>query len=322
MKMSHEKAGFSELTIKAYGKINLALDVTGKREDGYHTVRTVMQKIELSDEIVLSWTEDINTKDHEYAPGIDIRLSTNKPYLPTDERNLAYRAAKIMCSQTQRKGQLIIRIKKRIPVSAGLAGGSSDAAAVLIGLNKLWHLNKNTWQLCELGKELGADVPFCVLTQNTGYRCALGEGIGDKLTTINKSLRKHIILAKPAFGVSTKEVFAGIDICPIEKRPGVDKLIEAIYRGDTTCIYGEMINVLEAYTINRYKDVKKLKEKVEETQGVQKVLMSGSGPTVFGVYDTYLMAKRACLDIRRQGYEAYWTYTGGNNSRGDKNVEF
>ena len=291
-----------EIKIKSYAKINLALDVIGLRDDGYHMLETVMQKIGLSDEISIKWQE--STEDD-----FGIVLRAGKPYLPTDERNLAYRAAQLMAEKANARGRLEIRITKKIPVAAGLGGGSSNAAAVITALNKLWKMKLNTWQLCEIGEQLGADIPFLVLVHNTRYRCALCEETGEKMTALRHGMRKHIVLAKPAFGVSTREVFKGIESCELKERPDIKALIEGLKDGIDEKILCGMVNVLEEYTLNHYAEVRKLKELMQKTEGVQKVLMSGSGPTVFAVYGTYKEAKRACLLLRKQGYEAYWTQT-------------
>lgn len=294
-----------ELKLRSYAKINLSLDITGIRDDGYHTVETVMHQVSLYDEIFMEW-EKQQDKD------LKIIITNSKPYLPTDQRNLAYRAALAMAEHIDFGGTLKIHIEKHIPVAAGLGGGSSNAAAVMIGLNRLWKLRLNTRKLCKKGAELGADVPFCILTQNSRYTCALGKGIGDELTPVKRGMRKHVLLAKPAFGVSTKEVFKGVDehLNEIDSRSDEKELIEGLALGDYEKVYGNMINVLENYTLKSYPEVRVLKEKIKSTQGVKKVLMSGSGPTVMGIYDSYKAAKKACLQIRREGYEAYWLISG------------
>jgi len=300
----------AELRLRSYAKINLSLDVTGIREDGYHTVETVMQQVSLYDDITMSWQTDDRGS-------LEIQVSNNKPYLPTDQRNLAYKAALLMAEGRELSGILKIHLEKRIPVAAGLGGGSGNAAAVMIGLNRLWKLGFDTRQLCTMSSVLGADVPFCVLVQNSRYTCALGTGIGDELTPVRRGMRKHLILAKPAFGVSTKDVFKGIDQCVIEKHPDSQELIGNLQRGNYAGVYENMINVLEEYTLKEFPEVEKLKERIRGTNKVKKVLMSGSGPTVMGIYDDYLSAKKACLEIRKYGYEAYWLTTG-KDIRGEK----
>jgi len=300
----------TELKLRSYAKINLSLDVTGIREDGYHTVETVMQQVSLYDDIIINWEPDDSGQ-------LEIQVTNSKPYLPTDQRNLAYKAAVLMAEGRQISGRLRMHLEKRIPVAAGLGGGSGNAAAVMIGLNRLWKLGLDTRQLCTMSSVLGADVAFCVLVQNSRYTCALGSGIGDVLTPVKRGMRKHLILAKPAFGVSTKEVFKGIDECVIENRPDGQKLIENLQKGNYPEVYDNMINVLEEYTLKAYPEVEKLKERIRRTSKVKKVLMSGSGPTVMGIYDDYLSAKKACLEIRKYGYEAYWLTTG-KDIRGEK----
>ena len=293
----------AQLTLRSYAKINLSLDVTGIREDGYHTVETVMQQVSLYDDIVMDWEPDASGE-------LTLRITNSKPYLPTDQRNLAYKAAMLMAEGRAVSGTLKIHLEKRIPVAAGLGGGSGNAAAVMIGLNRIWKLGLDTREMCRMSSVLGADVPFCVLVQNSRYTCAVGRGIGDELTPVRRGMRKQLILAKPAFGVSTKEVFKGIDECIIEKHPDAQALITDLQQSNYPEVYDNMINVLEEYTLKHYPEVEKLKERISATNKVRKVLMSGSGPTVMGIYDDYVSAKKACLEIRKHGYEAYWLTTG------------
>ena len=207
------------------------------------------------------------------------------------------------------RGTLKINIEKHIPVAAGLAGGSGNGAAVLIGLNRIWKMGMDTRALCEVGKSLGADVPFMVLIQNSRYRCALGTGVGDVLQPMPSAFCKHIVLAKPPFGVSTKEVYREIDNTEINRHPDTDALIEGLKTGDYGLIEDNMINVLECYSLERYKEINTIKELMASTEMVEKVLMSGSGPTVFGVYPTRRAAINGCMVLREKGYEAYWTDT-------------
>lgn len=298
-----------EIYLKACGKINLSLDVTGVRQDGYHDLSTVMHSISLYDRIHIVW-------EPNEEGGMQIRICTNRPYLPVDERNLAWRAAQLMNERYGSQagiegGVLKISVKKSIPVAAGLAGGSADGAAVLIGLNRIWKLGLNTRQLCRLGEELGSDVPFCILTQNTRYRAALATGRGEHLQPLRKMMKKHIVLAKPPFGVSTKEVFRHIDAYEIPMHPDHRALIHGLAAGDDEEVYRNMINVLELYTLEHYEAVKKLKDTVRSRTSAEKVLMSGSGPTVFGVYSSMKEAKKACSILRDLRYEAYWASTDG-----------
>lgn len=309
----------AELNLRSFAKVNLSLDVTGIRDDGYHLVETVMQQVSLYDEINIRW-EPVSGKE------LEITVSNTKPYLPRDGRNLAYKAALIMAEQvkvrTGKRPQGILRmhIKKHIPVAAGLGGGSSNAATVMMALNRIWSMGMDTRRLCQIGASLGADVPFCILVQNSRYTCALCTGIGEVLNPIKRGMNKHLVLVKPAFGVSTKEVFGEIDSCTPVQRPETEVLAEGISRRDMSMVYPNMINVLESYTLKHYPEVKTLKEKLDAAGGAKKVLMSGSGPTVIGIYNRCGAARRVCLEMRKQGYEAYWAYTG-KDIRGDKNAE-
>ena len=179
----------------------------------------------------------------------------------------------------------------------------------MTALNKLWGLGLNARTLCQLGADLGADVPFCVLTQNTRYGCALGEGTGTQLTPVKARFKKAMLLVKPPFGVSTKEVYQGIDDCFIEERPDTKGLIDALTGGDKEIVYANMINVLEAYTLEKYSEVKALKEAIQRETIAEKVLMTGSGPTLFALFSEMKQAKDACQKMREKGYEAYWAKT-------------
>lgn len=298
----------ADIYLKSYAKVNLSLDVTGIRPDGYHELSTVMQRISLYDRIHMKW------EPAESGEDIEIVLTTNKPYLPTDGRNLACKAAQIMVDRYGKQvggGRVTIEITKNIPVAAGLAGGSGNGAAVFIGLNRLWNLKLNTRQLCVISEDLGSDVPFCVLVQNTRYRAALATGRGEVLQPLKKAMKKYVVLAKPSFGVSTKEVYQYIDNCVIENHPDNDVLIRGLMEGNDEEVYENMINVLELYTLEHYDQVKQLKKIFREKTTAEMVLMSGSGPTVFGVYGTEEEARAACDTLRKLRYEAYWTSTLG-----------
>lgn len=288
-----------ETTIKSYAKINLSLDVTGIREDGYHELETVMQRVSLVDEVRVRWSEE--------AEGIN--LGCSKPYLPVDERNIAYKAAALMVREFGEKvpkGGVEIFIEKHIPVAAGLAGGSGNGAAVMIALNRIWNLGLSTRKLCALSAELGADVPFCVLIQNTGYGCALCRGTGTELYPLRNRLKKAVLLVKPPFGVSTKEVYKGIDNCDITKRPDTQKIVTALKKGRQDILYESMANVLEEYTLSRYSEAEELKEKIARETAAEKVMMTGSGPTIFALFGDLTGARKACDQMRRAGHTAYW----------------
>ena len=295
----------SEIKIKSYGKINLSLDIMGSREDGYHILQTVMQKISLRDEVTVRWIPGCTSR-------IEVHLDSNKPFLPRDERNIAYKAAMLMADKYKDEiggGRIEIYLQKYLPVSAGLAGGSGNGAAVLTALNRLWNLRLSTPSLCKIGEELGADVPFCVLIQNTRYGCALGEGTGATLTTIKSRFGRALLLVKPPFGVSTKEVYQGIDNCTITQRPDTKSLVEALSSNNSQLVYENMVNVLEHYTLERYTEVAAIKEELQSSTTAEKVLMTGSGPTVFALFTNMKQAKQACYKMRGKGYEAYWART-------------
>ncbi len=294
-----------KIRLKSYGKVNMSLDVTGKRDNGYHDIETVMQKISLYDDVTVSWTP----KDCE---DLEIILTCDKKYLPTDSRNLAFAGAQIMADRFSQKvggGIIKINIVKHIPVSAGLAGGSGNGAAVIVALNRLWGLGLDTKDLCLIGAELGADVPFCILIQNTRYGCALCKGTGTELTPLKSRFKAAVLLVKPRFGVSTAEVYQGIDNCNINQRPDNEALIEGINKNLKNKIYENMINVLEEYTTNRYKEVNDVKKIIEEQTSAEKVLMTGSGPTVFALFRSVKSAQKACADMRKKGYLSYWATT-------------
>ncbi len=275
---------------------------------------TVMQQISLSDDIDISWQEAPEPetfKGSSEGSKLNIHLSTNKPYLPVDNRNLAYKAALLMEEYAlsrgiTKAGDVVIKITKNIPVAAGLAGGSGNGAAVIIGLNRLWELGLDTRKLCEIGGRLGSDVPFMVLIQNSRYTCALGTGRGEILTPISRDLEMNFLLAKPRFGVSTKEVYKGIDEAGELRHPDREALIKALNSGDKEGCLRNLGNVLEAYTLKAYPEVDKLKQMIGKTEGVRLAMMSGSGPTVIGFYDELSDAKKASAMFKELGYDSFY----------------
>ena len=284
-----------------------------------------MQQISLSDDIEILWKErPLGEHDHpEDGSKLNIRITTNRKYLPTDSRNLAYKAALLMEKKAkslgkEMEGELNIDIFKRIPVAAGLAGGSGNGAAVLIGVNRLWELGLDTKELCEVATGLGSDVPFMVLVQNSRYTCALGTGRGERLTPVSRDLDMCFLLAKPKFGVSTKEVYKGLDESGGYEHPDRDALIKALEEGNTDEAIGKMGNVLETYTLKAYPEVDKLKHLIEETDGVRFSMMSGSGPTVIGFYDDLGNAKKAAVRFKELGYESF--YAGNMRRNRGKNI--
>ena len=263
-----------KIRLKAMAKINLGLDVVRKREDGYHEVRMIMQTIRMYDQIELEPTE---------APGI--RVSTNLNYLPTNEDNLVYKAAKLLMDEFDVKNGLNIGLRKFIPVAAGMAGGSSDAAAVMVGVNRLFHLNLSQKELMERGVKIGADVPYCILRGT-----ALAEGIGEKLTHLPPAPAGYVLIAKPGIHVSTKFVYTNLKANELESHPDIDGQIQAIRSGDLKKVAELCGNVLETVTIPAYPVIEEIKD-VMKKGGALNACMSGSGPTVFGLFDDREKAK-------------------------------
>lgn len=259
----------NSITLKAKAKINLTLDVIGKRENGYHDLQMIMQTINLHDTIKIKKTK---------SPGI--RLICNLPWLPTDERNIAYKAAKLFFEYSGIDGSVYINIYKRIPVSAGLAGGSTDAAAVLIGLNKIYHTNFSKRKLMELGVKLGADVPFCIMRGTV-----LAEGIGEVLTPLKSLPYTYVLLAKPPISVSTAGVYKSLQLDEIKEHPDTDAMVQAIKEENSDFVVHNMVNVLENVTIQENPQIQEIKQRMLE-KGAISAMMSGSGPTVFGIFKT------------------------------------
>lgn len=271
------------LNVKAYGKINLGLDVLRKREDGYHEVRMIMQTVGIYDKLELVYQE---------KP--EITVETNLYYLPNNENNLVYKAAELLMKEFKTEGGVHINLKKFIPVSAGMAGGSSDAAAVLTGLNKMLGLGLSREQLMERGVKIGADVPYCIMRGT-----ALSEGIGEILTPLPPMPRCHVLIAKPGISVSTKFVYGNLcaDSLRPEQHPDIDGMAEAIRKKDLPGIARRFGNVLETVTIPAYPVIQEIKDIMAE-YGALGALMSGSGPTVFGLFTDRKAAQNAYEELR------------------------
>ncbi|KOC20772.1 4-(cytidine 5'-diphospho)-2-C-methyl-D-erythritol kinase [Bacillus velezensis] len=250
---------------KAPAKINLSLDVTSKRPDGYHEVEMIMTTIDLADRIEL--TE---------LPENVIRVASHNRFVPDDQRNLAYQAAKLLKERFQVKKGVSIMITKVIPVAAGLAGGSSDAAATLRGLNRLWDLKLSVEELAELGAEIGSDVSFCVYGGT-----ALATGRGEKIRHISAPPHCWVVLAKPTIGVSTAEVYRRLNLQQV-RHPDVQAMIDAIEEKSFQKVCRQLGNVLESVTLSLHPEVAMIKNQMKRF-GADAVLMSGSGPTVFGL---------------------------------------
>ena len=272
-----------KIQLKALAKINLGLDVLRRREDGYHEVKMIMQTIGLHDDLEIRKTK---------TPGIQVK--TNLYYLPTNENNLVYKAAKLLMDEFQIQDGVSIQLKKRIPVAAGMAGGSSDGAAVLWGINQMYGLRLSMQALMERGVRLGADVPYCIQRGT-----ALAEGIGEKLSVLPPMPKCTILIAKPGISVSTKFVYENLhanDLKP-EQHPDVDSMIEAMRQKDLGLLCSRMGNVLETVTIPAYPVINEIKRTMMDNGAIGS-MMSGSGPTVFGIFDSPAAAKQAVKAVR------------------------
>ena len=272
-----------KIKLKALGKINLGLDVLGRRPNGYHDVRMVMQTVYHYDQILLEKTDKEG-----------ISLKTNLFYLPVNENNLAYRAAKMLIDEFAIKEGVHISLEKHIPVAAGMAGGSSNAAAVLYGMNRLFQLGLTDQELMERGVKLGADVPYCIMRGTV-----LAEGIGEELTPLPAMPKCHVLLAKPPISVSTQKVYEKLDAQEVTKHPDIDGILLGLQTGDLKKITSSMGNVLENVTITEYPQIERIKDVMKE-EGALNAMMSGSGPTVFGIYDDKILARRAAARIREE----------------------
>ena len=272
-----------KMELKALGKINLGLDVLGRRENGYHDVRMVMQTVYLYDRVLLEKTE-----------GDEIQIRSNLAYLPNNENNIAYKAAAILKEEFHIKGGIRITLEKHIPVAAGMAGGSADAAAVLFGVNKMFGLGLSMTELEERGVKLGADVPYCLMRGTV-----LAEGIGEKLTPLLACPKCFVLLAKPPISVSTKMVYEKLDALEITEHPDIDGILNGLARKNIHKVAECMGNVLEQVTIPVYPVIEQIKNVMKEG-GAMNAMMSGSGPTVFGLFEDRQSARRAAQKIKEQ----------------------
>ena len=271
-----------EIRLRALAKINLALDVLGKREDGYHEVRMVMQTLNIFDKLNVRVTRE---------PGI--RIVTNLSYLPVNENNLVYKAARMMMEEFEILEGLSIDLYKYIPVAAGMAGGSSDAAAVIFAMNKLFRLGLTLDKMMDRGVKIGADVPYCLMRGT-----ALAEGIGERLTRLPACPPCFVLVAKPPVNVSTKFVYGNLKADELTYHPDVDGFIEAMAAGDFYGMADLMGNVLETVTVPAYPVIDQLKQFMLE-HGAIGAMMSGSGPTVFGLYTDLTAAKQTFYELKK-----------------------
>ena len=269
------------LELKAMGKINLGLDVLGRRENGYHDVRMVMQTVYFYDTVVL---------EKKHMPGIEVK--TNLFFLPADKGNLAFQAADMLTEEFKITEGISITLDKRIPVSAGMAGGSADAAAVLYGMNRMFGLGLSDEGLKKRGLKLGADVPYCIMRGTV-----LAEGIGEILTPLPRCPRCYVLLAKPSVNVSTKLVYERLDSSGEYEHPDIDGIIKGLEEKSIRKVASCMGNVLEHVTMKEYPVIGELKS-VIKAKGALNAVMSGSGPTVFGLFEERGRAKEAADRIK------------------------
>ncbi len=279
----------SRAIARSYAKVNLTLDVLGKRADGYHDVKMIMQTTGLFDLVIVD--------KEPYG----ISVSTNLKFLPTGDKNIAWKAAAAFFESCGIKGGARILIHKNIPVAAGLAGGSGNAAAVLCALDRLYDTNLSDSELCAIGAKLGADVPYCILGGTQ-----LAEGIGEHLTELEPMPKSTILLVKPPVSISTAQIYAEIDSCKELDRPDTDAVLKAIKKGDLKGIAEKLSNVMEAVTARENPVINQIKEKMK-TDGALGSVMSGSGPTVFGIFDDCNKAKESADSFYNLYKETYLT---------------
>lgn len=272
-----------KLELKALAKINLGLDVLGKRENGYHDVRMVMQTVYLYDEVTIQKVK---------TPGIHVE--TNLFFLPVNENNIAYQAADLLMKEFGIKEGVSIKLKKHIPVAAGMAGGSSNAAAVLFGMNKLFSLGLTEEEMMKRGVKLGADVPYCIMRGTV-----LAEGIGEKLTALPSMPKCYVLVAKPPVSVSTKLVYGRLDAQEITIHPDIDGIIQGLHHQRIEEVTSAMGNVLEDVTVAQYPVIEEIKAVMKEA-GALNAMMSGSGPTVFGIFTQRQAARKAYQMLRKK----------------------
>lgn len=276
---------------RSYAKINLTLDVLSKRENGYHDIKMIMQTVSLFDLIILDKTDN------------GISISTNLRYLPNNDKNIAYKAADAFFNKTGIQSGIKIMIHKNIPVAAGLAGGSGNCAAVLTAMNMLYNSPLTTEELIQIGSNLGADVPYCF---NGGTQ--LAEGIGEILSPLSPMADAYILLVKPPVNVSTGAIYNEIDIAPIQLRPDTDAMINALSGGNINEIAANLCNVMESVTEKMYPIIGGIKKKMI-MNGALGAVMSGSGPTVFGIFDDFNKAKNSADSFSLQFKDVFLTRT-------------
>lgn len=265
-----------ELNLRAYAKVNLGLDVVRRREDGYHEVSMVMQTVKLYDRLQMKKIEEDK-----------IVLTTSLKFLPVDENNLVYKAIQMLKEEFAITQGVEVYLDKHIPVAAGMAGGSTDCAAALFGMNRLFKLGLSQQELMDRGVKLGADVPYCIMRGT-----ALSEGIGEVLTPLPPMPHCYILVAKPPISVSTKYVYEHLDLPNLDHHPDIAGMVEGLMKGDLKMVTDRMENVLETVTETEYPEITKIKQMMLD-HGAVNSLMSGSGPTVFGIFTDKATADQA-----------------------------
>ena len=282
----------NEISMKAYAKINLGLDVVRRLENGYHEVKMIMQTVGIYDELTFQRQES------------GICITTDSGELPTNEDNLIYKAARLLMDKYQLQEGVRIHLQKNIPIAAGMAGGSTDAAATFKGINELFGLGASEDELKELAVKVGADVPYCIMGGT-----ALAEGIGEKLTRLPNAPECILLVAKPDINVSTKFVYEHLDAAGVEHHPDIDGMITAIEEQDLVGVVDRLENVLETVTVPAYPIIDTIKSKMLE-MGAEGSLMSGSGPTVFGIFTDEGKAREAYEYIKSEGLAKQVFVTG------------
>lgn len=274
----------NQVVIKAMAKVNLGLDVLRRLENGYHEVKMVMQTVDLYDELT------VTKEDTE-----EITITSNTGELPLNEDNLIYKAAKLLFEKAGHVYGVSIHLNKNIPIAAGMAGGSTDAAATLLALNSLFEFGFSKEALAEIGVKIGADVPYCIYGGTY-----LSEGIGEVLTKLPDAPDCYIVIAKPPIGVSTKYVYENLHIETVKEHPDMDGMVEAIQKGSLKAVTDKMANVLETVTIKKYPEIARMKQCLLDN-GAMNALMSGSGPTVFGIFTEKETADKALGELEKTG---------------------
>lgn len=293
-----EENNMNEISLKALAKINLGLDVVRRREDGYHEVRMVMQTIHLFDRLEIKKTKESG-----------IKITSNLSFLPVNENNLVYKAGKLLMDEFHITEGVSVNLTKRIPVAAGMAGGSTDAAAMMYGMNEIFELGLSRQELMERGVKIGADVPYCLMRGT-----ALAEGIGEELSSLPPMVKCPVLIAKPQISVSTKFVYENLKLDENTVHPDIDQLISHIKNQDLHAIANTMGNVLETVTIPNYPIIDDIKKQMMAS-GAINAMMSGSGPTVFGLFDDEEVAKKAMEDMKASGLAKQIYLTSIYNNR-------